>query len=63
MRIAIFLGLGVIASLAVHSIMADKSSRQPELGTVKWGRDMNAALKASKSSGKPVFALFQEVPG
>jgi len=35
----------------------------PELGTVKWGRDFEVALAESKKSGKPVFALFQEVPG
>lgn len=34
-----------------------------ELGKVKWGRDLGAALKASKKTGKPVFAFFQEVPG
>ena len=28
-----------------------------------WGRDFDAALAASKASGKPVFLLFQEVPG
>ena len=34
-----------------------------ETGTVAWGRDLEAALAASGKSGKPVFALFQEVPG
>jgi len=34
-----------------------------ELGTVKWSRDLDAALEASKKSAKPVFLLFQEVPG
>lgn len=34
-----------------------------EVGTVKWGRDLDAALASSKESGKPVFVLFQEVPG
>ena len=35
----------------------------PELGTVKWERDLDAGLAAAKTSGKPVFLLFQEVPG
>ena len=35
----------------------------PELGTVKWGRDLDKGLALSKESGKPVFLLFQEVPG
>lgn len=34
-----------------------------EVGTVSWGRDLDAALVAAQKSGKPVFALFQEVPG
>jgi hypothetical protein len=43
---------------------ASNSEPQPEaVGKVRWGRDLNAALAASKQSGKPVFALFQEVPG
>jgi hypothetical protein len=34
-----------------------------EVGDVVWGRDFDGALAAAKKSGKPVFALFQEVPG
>ncbi|MEM7231063.1 MAG: hypothetical protein AAF517_02740 [Planctomycetota bacterium] len=34
-----------------------------ELGAVRWGRDLDAALVQSKASGKSVFLLFQEVPG
>lgn len=34
-----------------------------ELGTVKWSRDLSVALEASQKSKKPVFLLFQEVPG
>lgn len=34
-----------------------------EVGTVQWQRDLDLALASSKKSGKPVFALFQEVPG
>ncbi len=34
-----------------------------EIGTVNWGRDLDQALKASGQSGRPVFLLFQEVPG
>lgn len=33
-----------------------------ETGTVCWGRDLDAALAAAET-GRPVFALFQEVPG
>ncbi|MDF1712176.1 MAG: hypothetical protein P1U90_08045 [Akkermansiaceae bacterium] len=38
-------------------------SQAVELGTVKWSRDLDATLAASKKSGKPVLLLFQEVPG
>ncbi len=34
-----------------------------EVGTVKWNRDLPTALATSKKTGKPVFLLFQEVPG
>lgn len=34
-----------------------------ETGTVNWNRDFEAALKSSGETSKPVFALFQEVPG
>jgi hypothetical protein len=37
--------------------------RAVEVGEVRWGRNLDAALASSKSSGKPVFLLFQEVPG
>lgn len=34
-----------------------------EVGTIEWGRSLDAALAESQRSAKPVFALFQEVPG
>lgn len=34
-----------------------------ELGTVSWSRDYDASLKTVRTSGKPMFLLFQEVPG
>ncbi len=38
--------------------------KQPiEVGTVAWNRELTDALAQSSSTGKPVFALFQEVPG
>ncbi|MEZ5055436.1 MAG: VPGUxxT family thioredoxin-like (seleno)protein, type 2 [Saprospiraceae bacterium] len=37
---------------------------QPEeLGDVNWNRDYQKALSLSKKENKPVFILFQEVPG
>lgn len=34
-----------------------------ELGLVKWNRDFDKAIEISKKTGKPLFILFQEVPG
>ena len=34
-----------------------------EVGSVNWGRDLDQALKTSGETGRPVFVLFQEVPG
>ncbi len=42
---------------------ADTTGQPEEAGKVTWGRDLDAALASSKLSGKPVFALFQEIPG
>ena len=40
-----------------------KPSNPVEIGNVNWGRDLKAAFSTSEQSGKPVFLLFQEVPG
>jgi hypothetical protein len=42
---------------------AQEEGPHVETGQIAWGRDLKAALAASRRSGKPVFALFQEVPG
>lgn len=34
-----------------------------ELGKVAWYRDFDQAISLSKKQSKPVFILFQEVPG
>ena len=34
-----------------------------EVGTVRWGRDLDLAFERSKETGKPIAVLFQEVPG
>ena len=42
----------------------DRTGSQPvETGTVQWIRELNDALAESGRSDRPVFALFQEVPG
>ncbi len=34
-----------------------------ELGAVRWERDFDAAAARARQEGKPLFVLFQEVPG
>lgn len=34
-----------------------------EVGHVNWSRDYQGALHTSRETGKPIFLLFQEVPG
>ncbi|CAN5659856.1 hypothetical protein BH11VER1_BH11VER1_36560 [soil metagenome] len=45
------------------SCTAAPTAQPEEAGRVSWGRDLDAALLSSKQTGKPVFALFQEIPG
>ncbi len=54
----------LLFSLGFTLLTASCSAAPPEEGgKVSWGRDLDAALAASRQSGKPVFALFQEIPG
>jgi Thioredoxin-like len=48
---------------AATSIFAETLNNPVEVGAVKWGRDLDQALRQSADTGKPVFLLFQEVPG
>lgn len=34
-----------------------------EWGRVDWLRDYDEAVRVARESGKPIFLLFQEVPG
>jgi hypothetical protein len=46
------------------AVAAVRVADQPvEAGAVVWSRDLDASLKRSKETGKPIFLLFQEVPG
>ncbi|MEO0414525.1 MAG: hypothetical protein AAF226_06190 [Verrucomicrobiota bacterium] len=49
--------------LLISALTASLVYSQEEVGIVDWGRDVDAALEQSVESGKPVFLLFQEVPG
>lgn len=55
------LGLALVGAAHLALFFGDETPR--ELGVVEWGRDLDAALERSRSTGRPVFAFFQEVPG
>ena len=52
-----------IALSSLFFISLPLAAAPVELGTVKWSRNYDAALKTVEDSGKPMFLLFQEVPG
>jgi hypothetical protein len=60
MKLAIFVLTLLMTSLSCN---ASSTTQPEEAGNVKWGRELNTALASSGQSGKPVFALFQEIPG
>ncbi|MCW0219188.1 MAG: thioredoxin family protein [Prosthecobacter sp.] len=56
--------LVVFSSMASCVRASDTPSANPiEVGRVSWGRDVDVGLAEAKATGKPVFLLFQEVPG
>ena len=52
-----------IAVLAVAFSCADAAEQPAELGLVEWERGFDQAVERAKRDEKPVFVLFQEVPG
>ncbi len=57
---ALVVGLAVTSTVGKNSPVRDQAI---EVGEVNWGRDFAAALAAGEAAGKPLFLLFQEVPG
>jgi len=57
------LSLLLALAMAGLCIASPPEDPRPELGSVKWQRDFEAAKKSSQASGKPLLLLFQEVPG
>ena len=59
--------LGLITGLCYPGTLtlsrAENTPPPVELGRVRWRRDFNAALTLAVHENKPVFVLFQEVPG
>lgn len=46
-----------------HTAVLKQIDNPVEAGDVKWGRDLDEALKKSGTTGTPVLVLFQEIPG
>ena len=53
----------ILTALLLLAPGVDANENPIEVGSVKWGRDLDKALKISEKNGRPVFVLFQEVPG
>lgn len=56
-------GLVISLLVACAACGQQRFDNVPELGNVHWYRDYDRALEHSEQVGKPVFILFQEVPG
>ena len=55
--------LALALMLPSLSCTAASIPQPEEAGTVHWNRILETALASSAQTGKPVFALFQEIPG
>ena len=66
-------GCGATAAQPTHAanvVATARSTASPtpnpnpkELGWARWGRDYSEAEAVARRTGKPIFLLFQEVPG
>jgi len=54
--------LSFLVSLLISTEVVDNIDH-PELGEVNWERDFEKGIQQSKTENKPIFLLFQEVPG
>ena len=45
------------------SVSADDPASAVEKGAVEWNSDLAEAKKLSAKTGRPIFFLFQEIPG
>jgi hypothetical protein len=53
----------ITLSIGVAAFGGETKNNPIEVGDVRWGRNLDAALENSAKTGKPVLVLFQEVPG
>ncbi len=45
------------------STSAGAANNPVELGRVRWGRDVDAGFREARARARPLFLLFQEIPG
>lgn len=57
------LAISLMLTLSAAAFGGETVNNPIEVGDVRWGRDLDAALENSAKTGKPVLVLFQEVPG
>ena len=50
-------------AIGVTTYAGEATKNAIEVGHVRWQRDFDHALMESADNGKPLFVLFQEVPG
>ena len=55
------LPIAIVLLLFAVPAQDPRVSQPTELGAVQWHRDLDAEL--AKKPGKPLFLLFQEIPG
>jgi len=53
----------IILAIGTRAFSGETITNPIEVGDVRWGRDLDAALENSAKTGKPVLVLFQEIPG
>jgi len=62
-RMDLALVIAMSASLVFAADTKVAKEQPKELGLVKFGRDFDAAVATAKKEKKPLFVLFDEVPG
>ena len=55
--------LVAVLLLGSSAVVGDDPHEAVEKGAVRWSDDLDAAKKTSAESGRPIFLLFQEIPG
>ena len=53
----------LIGNMDMNAQRTDANNQPKELGKVSWYRNYDEAIDEAKRLNKPVFILFQEVPG